>query len=223
MCVGSGFFFLGEYTTSMSQEIRLTEPAKGFEETKKTDENGVEYWSARELMVVLGYSKWQNFEEVIRRAKEACNNSRQFTQDHFTDISKMTKIGHGFLFSTAKEAGVSHFGMFNDAGYRGLYGMSLGEIEERKGINKGELLDRAGGVELGANLFRITQTEDKLRRDRIKGDLPARNAHFMIGGKVRQTMKDIGGELPENLKPEQHIKEIKKNMKLIGKQVKKFL
>lgn len=101
--------------------------------------------------------------------------------------------------------------------------MSLGEIEERKGINKGELLDRAGGVELGANLFRITQTEDKLRRDRIKGDLPARNAHFMIGGKVRQTMKDIGGELPENLKPEQHIKEIKKNMKLIGKQVKKFL
>ena len=64
------------------------------------------------------------------------------------------------LFSTAKRAGVEHFGLFNDAGYRDLYGAPLSQVEQRKGIKKGELLDRAGSTELAANLFRITQTEE---------------------------------------------------------------
>ena len=64
------------------------------------------------------------------------------------------------LFSTAKLAGVEHFGLFNDAGYRDLYGAPLSQVEQRKGIKKGELLDRAGSTELAANLFRITQTEE---------------------------------------------------------------
>jgi len=112
------------------------------------------------------------------------------------------------LFRTAKEAGVSHFGLFNDAGYRGLYGSPLSDIEAKKGIKKGELLDRAGASELAANLFRITQTDDKLKKDNVRGDIAAQRTHNMVGGKVRQTIKDIGGNLPENLKPEKHIKEI---------------
>ncbi len=126
------------------------------------------------------------------------------------------------LFKTAKGAGVSHFGLFNDAGYRGLYGASLSDVERRKGINKGELLDRAGSTELAANLFRITQTDEKLKKDNIKNETEARRAHNMVGGKVRQTIKDIGGVLPENLKVEKHIKEVKKEIKLLGRKVKEI-
>ncbi|MEK7664999.1 MAG: hypothetical protein AAB361_02585 [Patescibacteria group bacterium] len=68
------------------------------------------------------------------------------------------------LFEATKQAGVSKFGLFNNAGYRGLYGSSLSEVEQRKGIKKGELLDRAGSTELAANLFRITQTDEKLKK-----------------------------------------------------------
>jgi DNA-damage-inducible protein D len=117
------------------------------------------------------------------------------------------------LFSTAKRAGVTKFGSFNDAGYRGLYGMPLAEIEKKKGIKKNELLDRAGTTELAANLFRITQTEEKIIKDNIKGEENASRAHFMVGGKVRQTIKDIGGTTPENLPPEKHIKELKSEKK----------
>jgi len=113
------------------------------------------------------------------------------------------------LFSTAKRAGVTKFGSFNDAGYKGLYGMPLAAIENKKGLKKGELLDRAGMTELAANLFRITQTDEKIKKDNIKGDDQASRTHFMVGGKVRQTIKDIGGTTPENLLPERHIKELK--------------
>ena len=125
------------------------------------------------------------------------------------------------LFSTAKRAGVTKFGSFNDAGYKGLYGMPLANIEDKKGIKKGELLDRAGTTELAANLFRITQTDEKIRKDNIKGDDLASRTHFMVGGKVRQTIKDIGGTLPENILPEKHIKELKNEKKKLLKDKKK--
>lgn len=120
------------------------------------------------------------------------------------------------LFSTAKRAGVEQFGLFNDAGYRGLYGMPLSDVERRKGIKKGELLDRAGSTELAANLFRVTQTEEKLRKDEVGDQETAVRAHFMVGGKVRQTIKDIGGALPENLQPEKNIRLVEKELKALG-------
>lgn len=126
------------------------------------------------------------------------------------------------LFSTAKRAGVTKFGSFNDAGYWGLYGMPLKKIEIKKGIKKGELLDRAGTTELAANLFRITQTDEKIIKDNIRGNDQASRVHFMVGGKVRQTIKDIGGTTLENLLPEKHIKELKKEKKkLLKKRNKK--
>jgi DNA-damage-inducible protein D len=126
------------------------------------------------------------------------------------------------LFKTARRSGVSRFGLFNDAGYRGLYGSPLSDIEVKKGIKKGELLDRAGATELAANLFRITQTDEKLKKDKVRGDLAAQRTHHLIGGKIRQTIKEIAGELPENLKPERNIKEVKREIKLLEKQTKKF-
>jgi len=275
---------------NLALNAQVNGPSRDFESIKKLDENGVEYWTARELMSVLGYSKWQNFEIVVERAEKACVNSRQFPQDHFTDISKMTDIGHGIarklddykldryacyliaqngdstkpaialaqtyfaiqarkqeiydslsasekrlvareevtdknkmLFSTAKRSGVSNFGLFNDAGYKGLYGLSLSQIEEKKNIKKGELLGRAGSEELGANWFRFTQTEAKLKRENVQGDLDARKTHQQVGEKVRQTIKELGGEMPENLKPEKHIRELKREVKAVkGKTVKQL-
>ncbi len=127
------------------------------------------------------------------------------------------------LFKTAKGAGVTHFGAFNNAGYRGLYGMDLPILERHKKIKKGELLDVAGAAELAANLFRITQTDEKIRKDNIRGQDLASKTHFMVGGKIRQTIKNIGGELPENLPTEKHIKELQKEKKKIeGEKNKKL-
>ena len=121
------------------------------------------------------------------------------------------------LFSTARLAGVSNFGLFNDAGYKGLYSMSLGEIESRKGIPKGELLDHAGSAELGANLFRITQTDERLKEENIKGDLESQRAHFNVGKKVRKAIADIGGRMPEIIPPEKHICIVKKEVRGLKK------
>lgn len=121
------------------------------------------------------------------------------------------------LSKTAKKAGVSNFGLFNCAGYEGLYGMTLKEVERKKGIKKGELLDRAGSTELAANLFRITQADEKLKKDNVKEDYIARTTHRIVGQKVRQTIEDIGGEMPENLPVEKHIKDVKKELKQFKK------
>ena len=84
----------------MKQSITPFEPAKNFENVKKINEQGFEYWEARELMSLLGYDQWRNFEAVIEKAKEACENSEQEIKYHFVDVSKMIKIAK----NTAKEA-----------------------------------------------------------------------------------------------------------------------
>lgn len=145
-------------------------------------------------------------QEVFKQLSDV--EKRLFIRGEVSDSNKK-------LFKTARRAGVTKFGLFNDAGYKGLYGMPLSAIEHKKGIKKGELLDKAGSTELAANLFRITQTDEKIKKDAIFGGEAASRTHFMVGGKVRQTIKDIGGVLPEQLLPEKHIKEIKKEVKRI--------
>lgn len=274
----------------MTNKIIMSAPHKDFEDIKKIDENGVEYWKARELLPILGYRGWEKAEEVIGRAGRACINSGQDVDNHFHRSVKMVKIGSNTvrevrdykldryacylvaqngnpnkpeialaqtyfaiqtrrqeifeqlpdiakrlfirgevsnhnkkLFKTAKLAGVNNFGLFNDAGYRGLYGKRLLDVEKEKEIRRGELLDRAGSTELAANLFRITQTDEKLKRDKTKKENEASQAHFMVGGKVRQTIKDIGGITPEKLLAETHIKKIKKEVKQLEKEEIKLL
>ncbi|MDD7498453.1 MAG: hypothetical protein PUK29_09375 [Fibrobacter sp.] len=91
--------------------------------------------------------------------------------------------------------------VFKNRGYQGLYnGLGMKDIHKRKGLKKIEqILDHMGATELAANLFRITQTDDKLRRENIKGKEKANDTHYAVGKKVRQTIAELGGAMPENL------------------------
>ena len=119
------------------------------------------------------------------------------------------------LADAAKGAGVIEpldYAIFQNHGYMGLYGgLDAKGIHKRKGLKKSEnILDHMGSTELAANLFRATQTEEKLRRDNIKGKQKANQTHFEIGKKVRKTIEEIGGTMPENLPVADSIKKLEK-------------
>jgi DNA-damage-inducible protein D len=115
------------------------------------------------------------------------------------------------LNSVAKHAGVQQYGLFHDAGYRGLYGMGLSDIKRRKGLQENEqLFDRAGRSELAANFFRATQATEKIDRLDIKGQDNANSMHESVGRSVRTTIKSLGNILPEDLPAEPHIRAIQK-------------
>ena len=117
------------------------------------------------------------------------------------------------LADAAKAAGVIQpweYAVFQNHGYMGLYdGLGAKEIHKKKGLKKNEnILDHMGSTELAANLFRATQTEEKLKREKIKGKEKANKTHFEVGKKVRQTIQELGGTMPEDLPVEQRIKKI---------------
>lgn len=124
------------------------------------------------------------------------------------------------LVEAAKNAGVEtskEYAIFQNHGYRGLYGgLTAKDIKEKKNLKKSEqILDHMGSTELAANLFRATQTEEKLKRDEIKGKKNANNAHFEVGKKVRETIEELGGTMPEELEtPEKSIKKLEKEEKI---------
>ena len=117
------------------------------------------------------------------------------------------------LADAAKNAGVIQpweYAVFQNHGYMGLYnGLAAKEIQDKKGLKKSQnILDHMGSTELAANLFRATQTEEKLKREKIKGKQKANQAHFEVGEKVRQTIKELGGTMPEDLPAEDSIRKI---------------
>lgn len=119
------------------------------------------------------------------------------------------------LADAAKGAGVIDpldYAIFQNHGYAGLYGgLDARGIHKKKGLKKNQnILDHMGSTELAANLFRATQTEEKLRRDNIKGKQQANKTHYEIGKKVRKTIEDIGGTMPENLPVADSIKKLDK-------------
>ena len=122
------------------------------------------------------------------------------------------------LAEAAKDAGVIEpvdYAIFQNHGYMGLYGgLDAKGIHHRKGLKKSQnILDHMGSTELSANLFRATQTEEKLRRENIKGKGKANQTHFEVGKKVRQTIKELGGTMPEHLPTEESIKKIENKEK----------
>ena len=269
------------------QEIEEISKFTTFEEIKHIDEFGEEFWFARELMKVLQYNKWENFEKVISKAKDACKNSGMSVIDHFPDIRKMVQIGSGAereqidykltryacyviaqngdsrkkvialaqtyfavqtrkqeltekeysmltedekrfyqrnltrkgnysLNQTAKKAGVKNFDKFHNSGYKGLYnGETADDIAKRKGLRyREDILDNMGSEELAANLFRITQTESRLKRDKVKTEDKANKTHYTIGKNIREVIAKNGGTMPEDLPtPKKSLKQLEKENK----------
>ena len=255
-----------------------------FESIKHIDEDGNEYWLAREIQNVIEYKKWQKFLNVIENAKIACEQSKLIIDDHFTQVGKMvnigskstrsildyklsryacyliiqnsdprkevialgqtyfsiqtrkqeinekeyneltedekrfyqrslTKKGNYSLNQTAKKAGVKNFDQFHNAGYKGLYnGETADDIAKRKGLRyREDILDNMGSEELAANLFRITQTESKLKRDDIHSEKDANKTHYNIGKNIREVIAKNGGPMPEDLPtPKKSLKELEK-------------
>ncbi len=257
-----------------------------FEKIKKINSEGYEFWFAREFAKVLGYEKFDNFINVIKKAKISCETAGQNSQDHIADASESVSSGSGTvrefpsfklsryacyliaqngdprkveiakaqtyfaiktrqkeiedlliednkrvylrdemkehnknLASTAKRAGVNNYAQFQDFGYMGLYGgLRQKDIKNKKGLtDKNSILDHMGSEELAANLFRATQADAKIKREGIHGQINASLAHKEVGEKVRNTIKSLGGTMPENLPAAENIKVSKKRIKISTK------
>ncbi|MDR2727580.1 MAG: DNA damage-inducible protein D [Chitinispirillales bacterium] len=289
--------------------------SKKFEDIKRIDEYGQEYWLARELQSVLNYAQWRRFCDAIDRAMVSCKLNMQDPKYHFADIDKFIEmpaklrknavnfgfagvgktktkkipdyrltrfacylivmngdprkepIAHGqmyfavktrqqeileiyeqldeggkrlflrgdikqknmLLYETAKKAGIQttyDYAKFTDKGYMGLYGgLAARDISDRKGLNENqEILDYMGSEELGANLFRITQTEGRLKKENVTDKDTAGKIHYQIGKEVRGAIERIGGTMPEDLPmPEKSIPELQKEqLKAIKSKKKKY-
>ena len=133
------------------------------------------------------------------------------------ELRKQTSEEFKALSGAAQDAGVQSkmFGVFHDAGYKGLYGgLSGAAIKARKAIpEKDNLLDRMNATELAANQFRMTQTRDKLAREGVRTQAQAIQTHEQVGKEVRDAIKRIGGALPEQIPPAEHIKDVEKRLK----------
>lgn len=128
----------------------------------------------------------------------------------------LTKKGNYSLNQAAKKAGVKNFDKFHNAGYKGLYnGETANDIAKRKGLRyREDILDNMGSEELAANLFRITQTESKLKRDNISSEKDANETHYNIGKNIREVIEKNGGTMPEKLPtPKKSLKELEKEQK----------
>lgn len=146
-----------------------------------------------------------NDNTAFKQLKE--DEKRLFLRNEVKEHNKL-------LVETAQQAGVEtgvDFAVFQNHGYRGLYGdLDQKGIHQQKGLKKSQkILDHMGSAELAANLFRATQTDEKLKRDNIQSKVDANQTHFEVGKKVRQTIQELGGTMPENLPtPEISIKQL---------------
>ena len=267
----------------MKEIIEYTE--RVFEDIKHIDEDGNEYWLARELQVVLEYKRWDKFCNVIEISKINCENSDNIVNNHFSQVGKMVNIGSNtsrnimdyklsryacylivlnsdsrkqvislgktyFAVQTrkqelsekkyleltedekrfyqrdltrkgnyslniaARDAGVKNFDKFHNAGYKGLYnGETADDIARRKNLRyREDILDNMCSEELIANLFRISQTESKLKRDNVSSETKANETHYIVGKNIRETILKNGGVMPEDMPtPDKSLKELEKD------------
>ena len=170
----------------------------------------------RKKVIALG----QTYFAVKTRQQELIENYENLSEDQKRiAIRQEMKEHNKMLVAAAKDAGVEttlDYAIFQNYGYMGLYGgLKASDIKERKGLKKSQdILDYMGYEELAANLFRATQTEAKLRRENIQGKQEANKTHFEVGKKVRDTIKDLGGTMPEDLTtPEKSIQQLERQQK----------
>lgn len=162
----------------------------------------------------------QTYFAVKTRQQELIDHYDELSEDQKRlAIRKEMKAHNKSLAEAAQKAGVIKsydFSIFQNYGYQGLYGgLGAKEIHARKGLKENEqILDHMGSTELAANLFRATQTDEKLRRENIRGKEKANQTHYEVGRKVRQTIAELGGTMPEDLPtPEKSIKQIESEQK----------
>lgn len=178
--------------------------------SKKVVANGQTYFALQTRRAEL-----QDDEKFAQLKEE---EKRLFLRNELKEHNKQ-------LVEAAYNAGVESnldFAIFQNHGYKGLYGgLDAKDIHAKKGLKKSQkILDHMGSTELAANLFRATQAEEKLKRDNIKGRDNANQTHHEVGKKIRQTIKELGGEMPENLpSPEKSVKKIEKEQAKIEKKV----
>ncbi|MBN9614814.1 MAG: DNA damage-inducible protein D [Acidobacteriales bacterium] len=278
--------------STASEDGSIIQLIEKFEQASHVDEDGIEYWFARDLQKLLGYVEYRNFQPVIAKAMEACRNSGQPIENHFVQVHEMVEIGSNAerrvsdykltryasyliaqngdsrkapiafaqtyfaiqsrrqeisnseaqqyaplsedhkrlllrdeikahnknLASAAKGAGVAtpiDFAIFQNFGYKGLYGgLDKNGIQKKKRLTSREnILDHMGSTELAANLFRATQAEEKLRRENVTGKNRANHVHLDVGKRVRQTIRELGGTMPENLPTAENIEKVAKRLK----------
>lgn len=171
----------------------------------------------RKKVIALG----QTYFAVKTRQQELIENYENLTENQKRLAIRREMAEHNkMLVAAAKDAGVEtslEYAIFQNYGYMGLYGgLKAQDIKERKGLKKSQnILDYMGYEELAANLFRATQTEAKLRRDNIQGKSEANKTHFEVGKKVRDTIKDLGGTMPEDLPtPEKSVQQLEREKKI---------
>ena len=164
-----------------------------------------------------GIAIGQTYFAVKTRQQELIDNYEELTEDQKRLAIRNEMIAHNkSLAEAAQMAGVvdpRDYAIFQNKGYQGLYGgLGAKEIHARKGLKKSQkILDHMGSTELAANLFRATQTDEKLRRENIQGKQAAYDTHYEVGKKVRQTIKELGGTMPEDLPtPEKSIAQIER-------------
>ncbi len=170
----------------------------------------------------------QTYFAIKTREQELAEQFSELTEDEKRISARNELKKHNkSLANAAHDAGVithADYATFQNFGYKGLYGgLDAKGIAARKGLKNGEpILDHMGSTELAANLFRATQTDEKLRRENIKGREKANQTHFQVGKKVRKTIEELGGTMPEDLPtPEESIQEIERKQKNLLKGKKK--
>lgn len=166
----------------------------------------------------------QTYFAVKTRQQELIDNYDQLSEEQKRLAIRNEIIEHNkSLADAARMAGVEDskdYAIFQNKGYQGLYGgLGVRDIHARKGLKKSQkILDHMGSTELAANLFRATQTDEKLRKDKIKGKINANQVHYDVGRAVRRTIKELGGTMPENLPtPQKSIKRIEAEQKKLPK------
>jgi len=174
----------------------------------------------RKAVIAIG----QTYFAVKTRQNELIENFELLNEDKKRlEVRNQMTIHNKSLAQSAKVAGVvtaKEFAIFQNKGYQGLYGgLGMKDIHRKKRLDDNQhILDHMGSTELAANLFRATQTEDKLRRENIKGADLATQTHFNVGAKVRKTIEELGGTMPEHLPtPNKSIKQIKREAKKLNK------
>lgn len=272
------------------QDETIEQYIDAFEACSRRDNDGNEYWLARDLQQLLDYAKWENFDRALKAAMVACEQSGHETSAHWLPEIRKSISGKGreaelldyrmtryacyltaqngdskkrpvafaqtyfaiqtrrqeladqaiavpmsedekrvylrnqikehnkYLSSAAKDAGVvtpKEFAIFHSKGYQGLYGKNVSEIRRHKGLPKSaDILDRMGSTELAANFFRVTQTEEKLRKEGVRGKERAYDTHYEVGRQVRDAMLKISGIAPEDLAPADSIRRAEKRLRI---------